>query len=99
MSTGIGCLRVVVRLRSGEPAVLVQAETSASTRMSRRGRAGDHRLVEITVWLDRVDPPEGSLCRCDADRRCLEELRFTGWLGLLRALDELIRRDDAAPEE
>jgi hypothetical protein len=55
--------------------------------------------VEITVWLDRVDPPVGSLCRCDANRRCGEELRFTGWLGLLRGLDELIQRDDAAPEE
>jgi hypothetical protein len=55
--------------------------------------------VEIVVWLDRVDPPVGRLCRCNVNRRCVEERRFTGWLGLLRGLDELIQRDDGAPEE
>ena len=51
-------------------------------------------LVEIRIVLDRVEPPAGLLRvvhvaghahRTGND----EEIRFTGWLGLLRALYEV----------
>jgi len=48
--------------------------------------------VEIRILMDKVDPPAGQLSIvASADRdsgRQAEEIRFTGWLGLLRALYE-----------
>lgn len=54
------------------------------------------RDVEIRIWLDQLDPPAGRLRRVGAgtqrvgDAVEVAEARFTGWLGLLRALDRLI---------
>jgi len=45
--------------------------------------------VEIRVVLDRLDPPEGRLQVTSGAGRApdaMREVRFTGWLGLLRAL-------------
>jgi hypothetical protein len=50
-------------------------------------------IMEIRIILDRIEPPGGRL-RVVTDHRpgrCQEqseEIRFTGWLGLLRALYE-----------
>lgn len=58
----------------------------------------DDGLVEIRILMDRVDPPAGRLSvAASADRgpgRQAEEIRFTGWLGLLRALYEATGTQD-----
>ena len=55
--------------------------------------------VEILVVLDRVEPPGGRLRVVSprhADRPAKDkEIRFTGWLGLLRALYEVTGAADA----
>jgi hypothetical protein len=56
-------------------------------------RAATMGQVEIRIILDRAEPPAGRLRavpdpghgRAGQD----EEIRFTGWLGLLRALYEV----------
>lgn len=52
----------------------------------------DDGPVEIRIQMDRVDPPAGRLSIVAADGRDpgrqAEEICFTGWLGLLRALYE-----------
>jgi hypothetical protein len=48
--------------------------------------------MEIRISLDRVEPPAGRLRRV-ADPGG-PELRFTGWLGLLRALYEVVGPPD-----
>jgi hypothetical protein len=60
--------------------------------------------MEILIHLDRVEPPAGRL-------RLLPEseeppgagdgdgIGFAGWLGLLRALDEVIGPSDERPSE
>jgi hypothetical protein len=49
--------------------------------------------VEIRIILDRAEPPAGRLWAVPDPRHCHagqdEEIRFTGWLGLLRALYEV----------
>ena len=58
----------------------------------RRGR--DDGGVEIRIVLDRADPPAGRLrvVRAPGQHpgpRAGQEIGFTGWLGLLRALYEV----------
>lgn len=56
--------------------------------------------MEVHIRLEQSDPPVGWLCQVrnpsetTADDR--RELRFTGWLGLLRALAELIAPTETA---
>jgi hypothetical protein len=47
----------------------------------------DDSLVVITVTLEQTDPPSGS-----AGLEGGERVAFVGWLGLLRALSELLAR-------
>ena len=57
------------------------------------GQGRNDGLMEIRIILDRAEPPAGRLravrdrghCHAGQD----EEIRFTGWLGLLRALYEV----------
>jgi hypothetical protein len=49
--------------------------------------------VVITIRLDAVDPPAGR-----ARREGRPELAFSGWLGLLRVLAELMAAPDAQGE-
>jgi hypothetical protein len=64
-------------------------------------RCPDDELVEIRIQMDRVDPPAGRLLIvADADRgpgRPEGDIRFTGWLGLLRALYEATGAPGARP--
>jgi hypothetical protein len=68
-------------------------ETSARRPMLPPVRAATMGKMEIRIILDRAEPPAGRLravpdpgqCRAGQD----EEIRFTGWLGLLRALYEV----------
>ena len=58
----------------------------------RRGR--DDGRVEIRIVLDRAEPPVGRLRVVRAPGqapgpRAEQEISFTGWLGLLRALYEV----------
>jgi hypothetical protein len=60
-------------------------------------RAGVRKVivVEIVIWLDTVEPPAGSLrvlAGPDLSDRGAEAagVGFAGWLGLLRALYEVI---------
>lgn len=50
--------------------------------------------MEIRILLDGSDPPIGRLCvvdeEPDSDAQPPREVEFSGWLGLLRALDEVI---------
>lgn len=58
------------------------------------GDPGDDGRVEIVISLDAIEPPVGRL-RVDSGpgsvsgRGDAGEFRFTGWLGLLRALYEV----------
>jgi hypothetical protein len=46
--------------------------------------------VEIRIVLDRAEPPVGRLRVVRAPgQRAEQEISFTGWLGLLRALYEV----------
>jgi len=55
---------------------------------------GHDELVEILIALDATDPPAGRVLV--PDREAHEEVRFAGWLGLLRVLSELM--GSPAPE-
>jgi hypothetical protein len=55
--------------------------------------------MEIRIVLDQVEPPDGRLRvgpgTGPADRPVMaEEIRFTGWLGLLKALYEVTGAGD-----
>jgi hypothetical protein len=50
--------------------------------------------VEILISLDALDPPAGRLRVMPGP--VTEELRFSGWLGLLRALYDVTGADAAA---
>ena len=58
------------------------------------GNPGDDGRVEIVISLDAIDPPVGRLRVTSGPgsapgRGEDKEFRFTGWLGLLRALYEV----------
>ncbi|MDR2984806.1 MAG: hypothetical protein LBV34_08190 [Nocardiopsaceae bacterium] len=58
--------------------------------------------MEIRILMDRLDPPAGRLSRAASAERDpggqAGEIRFTGWLGLLRALYEVTGAPGAHPE-
>ena len=53
----------------------------------------------IRISLERVEPPAGRLGLVTdtqpASNAGSQEVSFTGWLGLLRALEELLRSTEA----
>ena len=54
--------------------------------------------MEIRIILDRAEPPAGRLRAVPDPGHCHgqdDEIRFTGWLGLLRALYEVTGRPGA----
>ena len=58
-----------------------------------------HQGMEINVILERTDPPAGRLraigtMPLDSEGPS-DEVRFVGWLGLLRALSEVMGARDA----
>jgi hypothetical protein len=58
------------------------------------GRRTTMGCVEILLSLDHLDPPEGTL-RCVAVPGAPalsvgREIPFTGWLGMLRALSDIL---------
>lgn len=55
---------------------------------------GHDELVEILIAFDATDPPAGRVRRPGRDED--DDIRFTGWLGLLRVLSELM--GSPAPE-
>jgi hypothetical protein len=68
-------------------------EASASWPMLPPVRAATMGQMEIRIILDRAEPPAGRLRAVPDPGQCHagqdEEIRFTGWLGLLRALYEV----------
>ena len=56
-----------------------------------RHRRGDYGRMEILMSLDRVEPPAGRIrvMPGPAGRGASHEVRFAGWLGMLRALYEV----------
>ena len=56
--------------------------------MSARRRRSHDVLVEILIALDATEPPAGRVRVPGRDEH--EDIRFTGWLGLLRVLSELM---------
>ena len=50
------------------------------------GRRGHDERVDVRIALDALDPPAGTI-RVSGDDA---ELRFTGWLGLLRVLYQVM---------
>lgn len=65
--------------------------------------AADDWSVEVRIRLDGVAPPEGELWRAPTSVELADDagppVSFTGWLGLLRALSEVIgtHDDDGSP--
>jgi hypothetical protein len=49
-------------------------------------RPGQDERVEVRIVLDALDPPAGRIRASEDDT----ELRFTGWLGLLRVLYQVM---------
>ena len=60
-----------------------------------------HRTMELRIALDGVEPPCGvvrAVVDSDGARTPdAEEVTFVGWLGLLRALAEVVARSSSAP--
>jgi hypothetical protein len=59
------------------------------------GPPGMVGTMEIRIWLDRADPPAGRLQVLPRSERPdgahgEEGIGFAGWLGLLRALEEVV---------
>lgn len=54
-------------------------------------------MVEIRIALDGMDPPTGRLWSDAAGRADEAPLSFTGWLGLLRALYEVLEQTGDGP--
>ena len=76
--------------------------TSASWPMSPPAAPVNDVRMEIRIYLDSVEPPVGRLrvLRCPgfAGGLCGQgELPFTGWLGLLRALNEVTATSGRGP--
>lgn len=71
--------------------------------MSSRPAADTIGEVEIRIWLDQLDPPAGRLRHVGPGKQHvgdaveIADAGFTGWLGLLRALDRLIGSRDEPP--
>jgi len=77
--------------RPVQRAVRAASRTSAGWPMLPAGDPGNDRRVEILISLDTIDPPVGQLRVASPPGTAPErgegkEFRFTGWLGLLRAL-------------
>lgn len=56
--------------------------------------------MEIHIRLDQHEPPTGSVrtsLEGDTDDEAISSLRFCGWLGLLRVLDEVFHANDGDP--
>jgi hypothetical protein len=51
-------------------------------------RRGHDPIVEITIRLDGIDPPMGRVSLAGG-----VEVVFVGWLGLLRALSDLLEAE------
>jgi hypothetical protein len=62
--------------------------------MSAPRRRGHDVRVEILIAFDATEPPAGRVRLPGRDEH--EDIRFTGWLGLLRVLSELM--GSPAPE-
>jgi hypothetical protein len=59
--------------------------------------------MEIRISLDRVEPPAGRLRQVPGPGPPAPvegaEIPFTGWLGLLRALYQVVGRPDGRPPD
>ena len=70
------------------------SQATASWLLAGAAGAGTMGRVEIRIVLDRAEPPAGHLgvvraAGQDSGPRAGQEISFTGWLGLLRALYEV----------
>lgn len=80
------------RIRTAAPCPLGYDIGQLADVAGRRGR--DDESVEIRIVLDRAEPPAGRLRVVRAPgqapgRGAGQEIGFSGWLGLLRALYEV----------
>ena len=79
------CAAAVVRVRA--PACVGAARLDIGQLADVAGwRSGQDERVEVRIALDALDPPAGRI-RVSGDD---SELRFTGWLGLLRVLYQVM---------
>jgi hypothetical protein len=66
--------------------------------MSRPGELGHPGGMEIRITLDQLEPPAGRVGPVTDPQEATgaedEEVGFTGWLGLLRALYEVVGPPD-----
>ena len=65
--------------------------------MLRGQRPGHDERVEVRISLDALDPPAGRVWVIPGSDD--GELRFTGWLGLLRVLDQVMGSPAAGPHD
>ena len=82
------CAAVVVRVRGVANSACVGAVGLDIGQLAdvAGGRSGQDERVEVRIALDALDPPAGRI-RVSGDD---SELRFTGWLGLLRVLYQVM---------
>jgi hypothetical protein len=66
-------------------------------------RRGDAEGVEMRIWFDRTDPPVGYLrwqgVAGTPSDGITGPTRFSGWLGLLRALSDALNDQEDIPHE
>jgi hypothetical protein len=65
--------------------------------MLRGRRPGHDERVEVRISLDALDPPAGRVRVVPGSDDA--ELRFTGWLGLLRVLYQVMGSPAAGPHD
>jgi len=65
--------------------------------MLRGRRPGHDERVEVRISLDALDPPAGRVRVVLGSEDA--ELRFIGWLGLLRVLDQVMGSPAAGPHD
>jgi hypothetical protein len=85
-------------MRRHQPSVVSVRKTSANVPMLFLRIGTTMNRMEILISLDQLDPPQGRLRR--GSRRDVSEasedqaIPFGGWLGLMRALSELVESRD-----
>ena len=55
-------------------------------------RDGDAEKVQLIIDVHEADPPVGTVARgaVEGDHHVMSTIEFVGWLGMLRALSELL---------
>ena len=78
---------------------LAQFDEESATRLIQVRLDGvHHRHVEVLIRFERERPPVGEVVVVDESYEPTTTTAFVGWLGLIRALEELVKEATTTPE-